>query len=94
MREQLLGLKEKNEKLEALVSSLEEEKDRLQEKLNKVMAAGEHLLGEGSLSAPLVGSRGSSLFLRERAGAGAGVHEDQVRRLWKGTLAVSAGCLC
>lgn len=44
LREQLLSLKEKNEKMEALVTHVEEEKVRLQEKVDKVMGAGEHLL--------------------------------------------------
>lgn len=44
LREQLLSLKEKNEKMEAVVTHVEEEKVRLQEKVDKVMGAGEHLL--------------------------------------------------
>lgn len=44
LREQLLSLKEKNEKMEGLVTLVEEEKVRLQEKVDKVMGAGEHLL--------------------------------------------------
>lgn len=61
MREQLLGLKEKNEKLEGLVSSLEDEKVRLQEKLDKVMAAGEHQPGGGSLSHTFRSAHGAVL---------------------------------
>lgn len=44
LREQLLGLREKHEKMEGLVNFLEEEKVRLQEKLDKAMVAGEDLL--------------------------------------------------
>lgn len=44
LMEQLFGLGEKHEKMEDLLNFLEEEKVRLQEKLDKAMVAGEHLL--------------------------------------------------
>lgn len=40
LRDQLVELKEQNEKMEGLVNFLEEEKIRLQEKMEKMMAAG------------------------------------------------------
>lgn len=44
LREELLALKEKNEQMEGLVALVEDEKVRLQEKVDKVMGAGERLL--------------------------------------------------
>lgn len=41
LRDQLVELKEQNEKMEGLVNFLEEEKIRLQEKMEKMTAAGE-----------------------------------------------------
>uniref|UniRef100_A0A4W6CK52 Centrosomal protein 135 n=1 Tax=Lates calcarifer TaxID=8187 RepID=A0A4W6CK52_LATCA len=41
LRDQLVELKEQNEKMEGLVNFLEEEKIRLQDKVEKMMAAGE-----------------------------------------------------
>lgn len=39
-----MELKEQNEKMEGLVNFLEEEKIRLQDKMERMMAAGKHLL--------------------------------------------------
>lgn len=44
LRDQLVELKEQNEKMEGLVNFLEEEKIRLQDKMERMMAAGKHLL--------------------------------------------------
>lgn len=41
LRDQLVELREQNEKMEGLVNFLEEEKIRLREKMEKMMAAGE-----------------------------------------------------
>lgn len=46
LRDQLVELKEQNEKLEGLVNFLEEEKIRLQEKMEKMMAAGKQQFGK------------------------------------------------
>lgn len=43
LRDQLVELKEQNEKMEGLVNFLEEEKLRLQEKIEKMMASGKQL---------------------------------------------------
>jgi len=43
LRDQMVDLKEQNEKVEGLVHFLEEEKLRLQEKVEKTMAAGKTL---------------------------------------------------
>lgn len=40
MRDELVELKEQNEKMEGLVNFLEDDKKRLQEKVEKMMAAG------------------------------------------------------
>lgn len=45
LQDQLVELKEQNEKMEGLVNFLEEEKIRLREKMEKMMAAGEQLCG-------------------------------------------------
>lgn len=45
LRDQLVELKEQNEKMEGLVNFLEEEKIRLQEKMEKMMAAGKQPFG-------------------------------------------------
>lgn len=75
LREQLVALKEKHEKMEALVNFLEEEKLRLQEKLDKAMVAGEHLL-DSELRFMHFPHGLFLRFQRERAGAGAGVDAD------------------
>lgn len=50
LRDQLVELKEQNEKMEGLVNFLEEEKIRLQDKMEKMMAAGKQLLKTYSCS--------------------------------------------
>lgn len=45
LRDQLVELKEQNEKMEGLVNFLEEEKIRLQDKIEKMMAAGKQQFG-------------------------------------------------
>lgn len=97
LREQLLGLKEENKKMEGLVTLVEEEKVRLQEKVDKVMGAGEHLLLQLILSLLLNRSRGFSLVSKReswcwswsRCGLNTACAEGNARRLgWTRLLGV------
>lgn len=71
-----MELKEQNEKMEGLVNFLEDEKNRLQDKVEKMMAAGEqqwkylssYIYALQCLYTHLM------LYPRQRAGAGVGGH--------------------
>lgn len=52
LRDQLVELKEQNEKMEGLVNFLEQEKIRLQDKMEKMMAAGKQQFGIPELTKP------------------------------------------
>ena len=94
-----MDLKGQNEKMEGLVNFLEEEKIRLRDKMEKMMAAGEQLFGIRQMLKPIATAAlhwriiAVLLFPRQRPGAGVGDHACQTWCLWKGTLPVEAGCI-
>lgn len=94
-----MDLKEQNEKHEGLVHYLEDEKSRLQDKVDRMLADGRlHPLVVGRSpcrsSLPLTQTFLSSALQRKRPGAGVGVHAGKIRRVQTGTLSVTPGCVC
>uniref|UniRef100_A0A3P8T643 Centrosomal protein 135 n=1 Tax=Amphiprion percula TaxID=161767 RepID=A0A3P8T643_AMPPE len=83
LRDQLVELKEQNEKMEGLMNFLEDEKIRLQNKVEKMMAAGKQQFDVPQMSKAFVTSA--------LPGVGVGDHACQTWCLWKGTLSVSPG---
>lgn len=93
-----MDLKEQNSKMEEMVNCTEEDKIRLQHKLDKMMLFGEHQFIvawflEIFQLLKLIKYCHVSLS-RKRTGTGAGDNASQTWHLWKGSLPISSRCIC